>query len=141
MEPARRQTRRQDRGEGAAAAAPGFAQSEVTPLVVNGVMYIATPYNRVVALDPTTGKESWAFQLPSGNPSTRGVEYFAGDAETPPQIVFGTSNGRLFSLDAKTGVPNESSATAAASTSTRQRSFRGCLARTVSARRRRSIAT
>ena len=29
------------------------------------------------------------FQLPSGNPSTRGVEYFAGDAKTPPQIVFG----------------------------------------------------
>ena len=53
------------------------------------MMYIATPYYRVVALDPTTGKEIWAFQLPSGNPSTRGVEYWPGDAQTPPQIVFG----------------------------------------------------
>jgi len=69
-------------------------------------MYIATPYNRVVALDPATGKEIWVFQLPTGNPSSRGVEYWPGDGETPPQIVFGTSNGRLFSLDAKTGQPN-----------------------------------
>jgi len=93
-------------GRGRGRGGTGFSQSEVTPLVVNGLMYVATPYNRVVALDPTTGKESWAFQLPSGNPSTRGVEYFSGDAETPPQIVFGTSNGRLYSLDAKTGVAN-----------------------------------
>src|SRR5262245_19740202 len=96
----------QGQGRGRGRGGSGFAQSEVTPLVVNGLMYVATPYNRVVALDPTTGKEAWAFQLPNGNPSTRGVEYFAGDAETPPQIVFGTTNGRLYSLDAKTGVPN-----------------------------------
>jgi quinoprotein glucose dehydrogenase len=44
-----------------------FATSEVTPLVVDGTMYIATPYSRVVALDPITGKELWAFTLPSGN--------------------------------------------------------------------------
>ncbi|MEP6918804.1 MAG: PQQ-binding-like beta-propeller repeat protein, partial [Acidobacteriota bacterium] len=43
---------------------------------------------------------------PSGSPSMRGVEYWAGDAQTPAQIVFGTSNARLFSLDAKTGKPN-----------------------------------
>ena len=85
----------------------GFAGGQTTALVANGVMYIATPYNRVVALDPTTGKEVWVFQLPSGSPSARGVEYFRGDAKTPPQIVFGTSNGRLYSLDAKTGLPNE----------------------------------
>src|SRR5262249_27996870 len=79
--------------EGAAAAggrgsANGFASGETTPLVINGVMYVSTPYGRVVALDPTTGKEKWVFPLPSGNPSTRGVEYFAGDATTPAQIVF-----------------------------------------------------
>ena len=74
-------------GDAAARASP---PSETTPLVVNGVMYITTPYGRVVALDPTTGKEVWVFQLPAGNPSTRGVEYWPGDAQTPPQIVFGT---------------------------------------------------
>jgi len=85
-----------------------FASSEVTPLVVNGTMYISTPYGRVVALDPTSGKEIWAFKLPSANPSTRGVEYWPGDAQTPPQIVFGSTDGKLYSLDAKTGEPTGS---------------------------------
>ncbi len=93
-------------GRGRGRGGSGFAPSQVTPLVVNGVMYIASPFNRVVALDPTTGKQLWVFQLPSGSPSTRGVEYWPGDAQTPAQIVFGTTNGKLFSLDAKTGTPN-----------------------------------
>jgi quinoprotein glucose dehydrogenase len=86
---------------------PGLVPGETTPLVINGRMYISTPYGRVVALDPTNGTEVWAFKLPSGNPSTRGVEYFAGDAQTPPQIVFGTSDAKLWSLNAETGRPNE----------------------------------
>ena len=65
-----------------------------------------TPYARVVALDPASGKEKWAFQLPSGNPSTRGLEYWPGDATTPAQIVFGTSDAKLYSIDAATGTPN-----------------------------------
>src|SRR4029453_1697950 len=85
----------------------GFAVSGVTPLVIDGVMYIGTPYGRVVALDSSTGKELWAFQVPSGVPSSRGVEYWPGDAKTPAQIVFGTGDGRLFSLHARTGEPNE----------------------------------
>ena len=96
-----------------AAPAPGrgrgrgsrFSPSQTTPLVINGVMYISSPFSRVVALDPTTGVEQWAFQVPG--PSTRGVEYWPGDAQTPPQIVFGTSTAKLISLDAKTGKPNE----------------------------------
>ena len=85
----------------------GFRPSEATPLVINGIMYLPTPYSRVVALDPTTGKEIWAYQLPSGNASTRGIEYWGGDAKTPPQIVFGSIDGKLYSLDAKTGKPND----------------------------------
>ncbi|HJZ70724.1 MAG TPA: pyrroloquinoline quinone-dependent dehydrogenase [Vicinamibacterales bacterium] len=83
-----------------------LATSEVTPLVAGGTMFIATPYSRVVALDPTTGKELWIFKLPSGNPSTRGVEYWPGDAQTAPQIVFGSNDGKLYSLDARTGEPS-----------------------------------
>ena len=97
----------QGRGRGGRGSASGFASGETTPLVINGVMYVTTPYGRVVALDPTSGKEQWVYQLPSGNPSTRGVEYFAGDAQTPAQIVFGSSDGKLYSLDAKNGKPNE----------------------------------
>jgi len=84
----------------------GYASSESTPLVVGGVLYLSTPYARVVALDPASGAEKWAFQLPSGNPSTRGLEYWPGDAATPAQIVFGTSDAKLYSIDAATGTLN-----------------------------------
>ena len=94
-------------GRGAGRGGTGFSGSQVTPIVANGLMYVATPYGRVVALDPTSGKEQWVFRLSSGNPSTRGVEYWPGDAQTPPQIVFGTTDAKLISLDAKTGVLNE----------------------------------
>jgi quinoprotein glucose dehydrogenase len=94
-------------GRGGGRGGSGFASSETTPLVVDGLMYITTPYGRVVALDSTTGKEAWSFRVPSGNASTRGVEYWPGDAQTPPQVVFGTGGGRLFSLNAKTGQPND----------------------------------
>jgi quinoprotein glucose dehydrogenase len=97
----------QGRGRGRGRGGSGFAISETTPLVAAGVMYLTTPYGRVVALDPTTGKEVWVFHVPNGYPSTRGVEYFPGDRQTPPQIVFATHDGRLFSLHARTGEPNE----------------------------------
>ncbi len=85
----------------------GFLISEDTPLVVKGVMYIGTPYGQVTALDPTTGKEIWTYKLPTGEPATRGVEYFPGDKQTPPLIVVGTSDAKLFTLDAETGELNK----------------------------------
>jgi quinoprotein glucose dehydrogenase len=93
-------------GGGRGGGAAGFRAAEVTPLVINGLMYISSPYGRVVALDAVTGKEAWVYTLPSGNPASRGVEYFSGDAATPPQIVVGTSDAKLFTLDAKTGALN-----------------------------------
>jgi quinoprotein glucose dehydrogenase len=94
--------------EGVAASRGDYLISEVTPLVVNGVMYFGTPYGRVTALDPTTGKEIWSYKLPAGSPARRGVEYFPGDKQTPPQIVVGTEEGELFTLDARTGALNKS---------------------------------
>jgi quinoprotein glucose dehydrogenase len=93
-------------GRGRGRGGAGFAQSQNTSIVVNNVMYISSPYGRVVALEPTTGKEIWVYQLPVSTPSTRGVSYWPGDAQTPAQIVFGSNNGKLYSLDAKTGLPN-----------------------------------
>jgi quinoprotein glucose dehydrogenase len=84
----------------------GFRPSGCTPLVINGLMYITTPYSRVAAVDPVTGKEIWSYKLPSGNPSTRGLEIWKGDRSTPAQVVFGSSDGKLYSLDARTGKPN-----------------------------------
>jgi quinoprotein glucose dehydrogenase len=94
-------------GRGRGRGGSGFSPSENTPLVINGTMFMSTPYSRVVAVEPTTGKELWAFQLPASSPSTRGIEYWPGDARTTPQILFGSSDGKLYSLDAKTGKPND----------------------------------
>ena len=83
-----------------------FLSSEATPLVIDGVMYTGSPYGQVLALDAVTGKQIWTYKLPAGTPATRGVEYFPGDKETPPQIVVPTNQGKLFTLDAKTGALN-----------------------------------
>jgi quinoprotein glucose dehydrogenase len=93
-------------GIGPSRVSTGFAVSEVTPLVIHGIMYIGTPYGRVTALDPTTGKEIWNYKVPSGEPATRGVEYFPGDKQTPALIVVGTSDAKLLTLDPKTGALN-----------------------------------
>jgi quinoprotein glucose dehydrogenase len=34
---------------------------ETTPILVDGTLYITTPFNRVIALDPATGKQRWAY--------------------------------------------------------------------------------
>lgn len=84
--------------------ATGFAPSEATPLVVKGVMYLPTPYGRVVALDSANGRELWAYAMPAHDQaSTRGVAYWPGGGGAAPRIVFGTRAGRLIALDAATG--------------------------------------
>ena len=81
-----------------------FAASQATPLMVDGRLYVTTPYARVVALDATTGRELWATPIPGpGQPSLRGLEYWPGDGTTPPRLFFGTRDGRLIALDAATG--------------------------------------
>src|SRR5579883_160233 len=92
-------------------ASRGFAASENTPIVVDGVMYVSTPYGRVVALDAETGKQRWAYQVPGGDqPATRGVSYWPGqeNRKAGPEIVFGTRAGLLIALHAETGAPVES---------------------------------
>jgi quinoprotein glucose dehydrogenase len=90
------------RGRGRGAGGGGRI-SEVSPLVVGGRMYLTTAYNRVVALDPETGREIWAYKLPEGNPATRGLEYRPADRLSPPTIYFGTTTGKLVALNADTG--------------------------------------
>jgi quinoprotein glucose dehydrogenase len=84
----------------------GFVQSENIPLVINGVMYVATPYSRIVALDAATGKVRWVSELPKGvNPATRGMDYYAGDRTSSPSLIFGTSDGKLRSIRISDGAP------------------------------------
>src|SRR5882757_1853121 len=49
--------------------APRNRASQATPLVVGGLMYLSSPYGRVVALEPETGKKVWEYESelpPSG---------------------------------------------------------------------------
>jgi len=96
---------RQSHTAGALGHGGSRRSSEATPIVVNGVMYFPTPYGTIVALDPETGKEIWSYKLDHGRPAPRAVSYWHGDAKTPPSLLFGASDGRLMSINAKTGKP------------------------------------
>jgi len=74
---------------------------EVTPIVVNGVMYMPAG-NRIVALEPETGKEVWRYELKEGRASFRGVAYWPGEGATGPRIIF-TSAKKLIALNANNG--------------------------------------
>jgi quinoprotein glucose dehydrogenase len=90
-------------------AATGRASaSETTPLVINGVMYLSTPYARIVALDADTGRELWAYRLPPGEQTPlRGIGYWPGEHGRDAQIISGTSKGNIIALSARTGLPVE----------------------------------
>lgn len=82
-------------------AASRNPNSQLTPIVVAGVMYLAAA-DRVVALDPVSGTEKWRHVVSSGVPSRRGVAYWPGTAELAPRIYF-TAGTALVALDAATG--------------------------------------
>ena len=94
------------RGRGGRGGGGGGGGSEVSPLVIGGVMYLTTGGRKVVALEPETGKETWAYNVTDGAPAIRGLEFWAGDKQSPPTVFFGTSTGKLIALNAKTGKPN-----------------------------------
>jgi quinoprotein glucose dehydrogenase len=79
---------------------------ESTPIFVDNVLYFSTQNQNVVALNPETGVELWKYKNPKPrNSENRGVSYWPGDRATAPRILFGTGNGSLVALDAKTGAP------------------------------------
>src|SRR5438552_2773298 len=72
------------------ADATRVATSETTPLVVGNVMYLGSPYGRIVALDATTGKELWVYKLPGNTrPAPRGMAYWPGEGKYAPELLFG----------------------------------------------------
>ncbi len=92
------------------------SEFETTPIVVAGTMFLSTPFNRVLAVDPENGKEKWAFDPKidlrehySEGLVNRGVAFWsepAGPAGTCRQRIFlATIDARLFALDASTGQP------------------------------------
>jgi glucose dehydrogenase len=74
---------------------------QITPIVVNGVLYMPSG-DRVVALRPETGEEIWTFEITEGLASFRGVSYWPGDGDHPPRIFF-TSLRKMIALNAADG--------------------------------------
>ena len=89
---------------------------EATPLMVDGTLFLSTPYNRVIALDAETGQERWAWDAKVDRAhrvaiaTSRGVSTWvdakAGrDRVCRRRVFVGTVDARLVALDAATGAP------------------------------------
>lgn len=91
------------------------SQFEATPIMIEGTLYLSTPFNRVIALDPETGAERWSFdpKIDLSVPYTEGLtsrgvstwldpKRAAGEA-CRRRIFIATNDGRLIALDAATG--------------------------------------
>ena len=81
------------------------SELQCNPIIVDGILYAATPRLRIVALDAATGKLLWDFdprkgQRVTGKQRNRGLVYWTDGTER--RLFFGVSNW-LYSLDARTG--------------------------------------
>jgi len=102
---------------GAADVKAAFARQtafEATPILVDGLLFLSTPYNRVIALDPATGTEKWTYdpQLKLdqsySEKTSRGVSAWPAPNDkrkVARRIFAGTLDARLIALDAATGKP------------------------------------
>ncbi|HEX3437831.1 MAG TPA: pyrroloquinoline quinone-dependent dehydrogenase [Pseudacidobacterium sp.] len=90
---------------------------ETTPLMVDGTLYLTTGFNRVIALDPETGKQKWAYdphidqawQSGDGLINRGAATWIDPDrkAQSPchRRIFEATIDARLIALDAANGTP------------------------------------
>jgi len=86
-----------------------------TPLFVNNTVYVGTPWYRIFAVEPDTGKTKWVYAAggadgpPQGQGlKSRGVAYWAaalpeGGQPCQKMVYVGTQNGELHGVDADTG--------------------------------------
>jgi len=91
------------------------SSTQNTPTLVAGSLMVCTPYNRLIALDPATGKERWVFdaQIDLNHPlpfqyNCRGVTGWENpdadrESECQHRVFMGTNDERLIAVDAKTG--------------------------------------
>jgi len=89
---------------------------EVTPLLVDGTLYVSTPLGKVFALNPATGAVRWRFDPEVdatrgyGDFTNRGVSTWLDSAAAPGsacrrRILLATIDARLIALDATSGDP------------------------------------
>ena len=90
------------------------AAFENTPILVDGKLFVSTPYDHVVALDPASGRKIWEFDpkldLTHGysEVTSRGVSAWRDTAAKPGaacalRIFIGTLDARLIALDGRNG--------------------------------------
>ena len=90
-------------------ASPNRSAFEMTPLVVDGVMYLTTSFGRAMALEAETGKQLWAFDPKLDRDRNynllinRGATYWTDGKQR--RLFWGTLDGRMFAVDATTGRP------------------------------------
>ena len=90
---------------------PSIRALVATPLMVDGVLYLSTPLYQAAAIDARTGETLWVHDpraYESGTPAIaewrhRGVAYWENDGDA--RIVWGTGDGYLVAVDARTGLP------------------------------------
>ena len=90
---------------------PGTSFLVATPLMVDGVLYLSTPLYQAAAVDARTGRTLWVYDpkaYASGTPAVipwrhRGVAYWSNGDDA--RVVWGTGDGYLIAVDAKTGRP------------------------------------
>jgi quinoprotein glucose dehydrogenase len=97
------------------AAGMRHAISEGTPILVDDLLVLCTPFNDIIALDPGSGVERWRFnaeisleQRPANEFVCRGVTHWRdvdADGACASRIFSGTNDSRLIAVDAKTGEP------------------------------------
>ncbi|HKF58191.1 MAG TPA: PQQ-binding-like beta-propeller repeat protein, partial [Blastocatellia bacterium] len=89
---------------------------EATPIFVDGTLYLSTPFDRVIALDPVSGKERWIYDpkvdqsVEHSEVTSRGVSTWTDSRLKPGaggfrRIFVATIDARLIALDAATGKP------------------------------------
>jgi quinoprotein glucose dehydrogenase len=83
------------------------AAFEATPVMVGGTLYLSTPFGKVIALDPATGKEKWSYDpkvdrsKDYSEVTSRGVAVWRSGREV--RVFVGTIAARLIALDGKSG--------------------------------------
>lgn len=78
-----------------------------TPLVADGIMYLATSGHRIYALDATNGREIWSYiyehEAPPPGGGRRPVETVRGLALGHGNLYFGTDDNYVVAVDVETG--------------------------------------
>jgi quinoprotein glucose dehydrogenase len=80
-----------------------IAAFEATPLFADGLLYVITPFNQVIALDPATGLEQWRYDPHIASDRAYSEASARGVAVAGGLVYFGTLDARLIALNAKSG--------------------------------------